>query len=152
MTKETVYLKKTGSEYLMYTGAEDEIQSDFMIVGVLNTLDNGDKRIYILTNFATANWEEQEVKQNITEMMLTSTLNTWEVITNPANKLFQSGQMIFNNSYYVDKNTGQPVENPYDENGNLLPTVETNYSFYYKAVIKPAILMPLADAIKNYIV
>jgi len=85
-------------------------------------------------------------------MMLTSSLNTWEVITNPANKLFQSGQMIFNNSYYVDKITGQPVSNPYDENGHLLTAVETNYSFYYKAVIKPAILMPLADAIKNYIV
>lgn len=147
--KEIVKLKKIGNEYLEYNSTSGLILEEFQIRAVKKHFDGCD-RLYIITNFSEFNIEECSAKINILELYKNNYL-TWETITNPANKLFPSGQMDISKNYYVDNQTGMPTYPIYDEDGNLLPNIIDNWSFYYNSILEPYILNSICQAILNYL-
>jgi hypothetical protein len=147
--KEIVKLKKVGSEYLEYNSTSGLVLEEYQIRAVKKWY-TGYERLFIITNFASLDIENKEAKVNVLELYKNDWLN-YEPITNPVNKLFSQGQMIISKNYYVSKETGMPTETIYDEDGDLLDTVETNWDFYYKNLLEPYILTPLCDSIMLYI-
>lgn len=144
--KEIIKLRKDGGVYYEYVSGDT---ADYQIVGVKYT--NGlNTKLFIITNFAEFNIETCVAKINILELYKNDVIE-WEVITNPTNKLFPSGQMVISKNYYVNSTTGMPVSVIYDEQGVLLPGLIDNWTFYYNTILEPYILNALANAIMFYI-